>query len=100
MNLHLQLMIALPISLYQIHSTNHKRTQKGDSGSPMARKVNNQTEVIGIVSAGIRCADRKMPGVYTKVNYYLDWIRSEMARIWEGLCRDLWNAELQSPELH
>lgn len=54
---------------------------KGDSGSPMIRKINNQTEVIGIVSAGIRCADKKMPGVYTKVSHYLDWIRGEMARI-------------------
>lgn len=49
----------------------------------MTRKINNQTEVIGIVSAGIRCADKKMPGVYTKVSHYLDWIRGEMARIWE-----------------
>ena len=55
------------VRTFHFESKTNALSALGDSGSPMARKINNQTEVIGIVSAGIRCADRKMPGVYTKV---------------------------------
>lgn len=30
--------------------------------------------VVGIVSAGIGCALRDLPGLYTRVNAYIPWI--------------------------
>ena len=44
-------------------------------------KFNNQYEVIGIVSAGIKCAGPQLPGVYTKVSLYLKWIELQMSRL-------------------
>ncbi|XP_051173896.1 trypsin-1-like [Leptopilina boulardi] len=42
----------------------------GDSGGPMV--VHGQ--LTGIVSYGIGCARAALPGVYTHVAYYIDWI--------------------------
>ena len=50
----------------------------GDSGGPMLSSELNDGKwaVIGIVSFGAKgfCADSKYPGVYTRVDQYLDWI--------------------------
>lgn len=34
----------------------------------------NQFTVVGVVSAGIGCALRDLPGIYTRVNAYVPWI--------------------------
>ncbi|KAK1122587.1 hypothetical protein K0M31_009032 [Melipona bicolor] len=48
---------------------------QGDSGGPLLHQLANGRWVnIGIVSWGIRCGDRGRPGIYTRVNSYLDWI--------------------------
>lgn len=48
---------------------------QGDSGGPLMIQLQNQRWiVIGIVSWGIRCGDPKHPGIYTRVNKYVEWI--------------------------
>lgn len=51
---------------------------QGDSGGGLFNRRNDRFQVIGIVSAGFGCAGVKMPGVYTRVNAYLEWIKQNM----------------------
>ena len=43
---------------------------QGDSGGPVVYK----RKLVGIVSWGVSCAHAKLPGVYTKVKNYYNWI--------------------------
>ncbi|XP_015793396.1 coagulation factor XI-like [Tetranychus urticae] len=57
-----------------------KDSCSGDSGGPLVVK-NNLTKkfyIIGIVSAGVACAEPRLPGVYTRVTAYLDWINERI----------------------
>lgn len=48
---------------------------QGDSGGPLVHQLGNGRWVnVGIVSWGIRCGEPGRPGIYTRVNFYLDWI--------------------------
>lgn len=54
-----------------------KDSCNGDSGGPLMNLAPNnsiQFYVEGIVSFGARCGKQGWPGVYTRVNKYLDWI--------------------------
>ncbi|CAF2537753.1 unnamed protein product [Rotaria sp. Silwood2] len=54
-----------------------KDTCNGDSGGPLMMFTSSQQwVVVGITSYGYGCARAYLPGVYTRVAYYLDWIRS------------------------
>ncbi|XP_071465424.1 serine protease 52-like [Marmota flaviventris] len=51
---------------------------QGDSGGPLiCHKKNNKTKwyQLGIVSWGVNCGKKDIPGVYTKVSNYLLWIK-------------------------
>ncbi|XP_011494466.1 PREDICTED: serine proteinase stubble-like [Ceratosolen solmsi marchali] len=46
-----------------------------DSGGPlMFSSKNKNTMVIGIVSSGIGCARKRLPGIYTRVSEFIPWI--------------------------
>ena len=47
----------------------------GDSGGPAFRKINGKDYIIGIVSWGAGCSKKNLPGVYTNVYSYHEWVR-------------------------
>jgi len=54
-------------------------TCNGDSGGAMlASHVGNTWAVVGVTSFGVDCARPDFPGVYTRVDKYLPWIRQNM----------------------
>lgn len=46
----------------------------GDSGGPLTRLQNKQRVLVGVVSFGIGCAYKGIPGVYMKVSAFEGWI--------------------------
>ncbi|KAK0072322.1 hypothetical protein PV326_000181, partial [Microctonus aethiopoides] len=48
---------------------------KGDGGGPMVCERNGVWHAVGVVSWGIGCGQYGVPGVYSRISHYLDWIR-------------------------
>ena len=56
-----------------------KGTCNGDSGGALlSSALGNTWAVIGVTSFGVDCARPDFPGVYTRVDEYLPWIRQNM----------------------
>lgn len=56
----------------------------GDGGGPLVCSVSYEKYVqTGIVSWGVGCGEESVPGVYTNVALFSDWIQNEMRK--EGL---------------
>jgi len=54
-------------------------TCNGDSGGALlSDAIGNSYAVVGVTSFGVDCAREDFPGVYTRVDQYLDWIRQNM----------------------
>uniref|UniRef100_T1GQQ3 Phenoloxidase-activating factor 2 n=1 Tax=Megaselia scalaris TaxID=36166 RepID=T1GQQ3_MEGSC len=48
---------------------------QGDSGGPLLIQLpNRRWVVVGVVSWGIRCGEKNRPGLYTRVDKYIQWI--------------------------
>ncbi|KPU78927.1 uncharacterized protein Dana_GF10854, isoform D [Drosophila ananassae] len=47
---------------------------EGDSGGPLVCANNDGETLYGIISWGHHCGYKNRPGVYVRVNHYIDWI--------------------------
>lgn len=48
---------------------------QGDSGGPlMAQSRSKQWTLVGVISWGIKCGEPGVPGIYTRVSHFLDYI--------------------------
>ncbi|KAJ8678861.1 hypothetical protein QAD02_014648, partial [Eretmocerus hayati] len=57
------------------HEKGEKDACAADSGGPlMFAGRDKKTMVIGIVSTGIGCARKRLPGIYTRVSEFVPWI--------------------------
>ncbi|XP_068155999.1 venom protease-like [Drosophila tropicalis] len=65
-----------------IGSSGHKDTCNGDSGGPVLSYHKDYPcmyHVMGVTSTGISCDTPDVPSIYTRVHYYLNWIKQEMS---------------------
>ncbi|KAK2721777.1 venom serine protease Bi-VSP-like isoform X2 [Artemia franciscana] len=51
---------------------------QGDSGGPLMTPVGGKFYLIGIVSKGLACGTPNVPGIYTRVTTFMDWITNEI----------------------
>jgi secreted trypsin-like serine protease len=51
-----------------------KGSCQGDSGGPLVINTGSGVQQVGIVSFGIGCAAAGLPGVYTRVSQFKDWM--------------------------
>lgn len=48
---------------------------QSDSGGPLMQYASKKAVVTGIVSYGVGCATKGVPGLYTRTSAYIDWIK-------------------------
>lgn len=73
-------MVAETINEHVLCAGGHggKGAWRGDSGSPLMLPIHEHGKFpfyqIGVVSCSFSCAEKNVPAIYTKIQYYSDWI--------------------------
>ncbi|GIY33477.1 serine protease 41 [Caerostris darwini] len=62
---------------HEVYSTYVKiySARTGDSGGPLIMVEDNHFSIIGIVSAGVGCGRKHLPGIYSRVALFVPWIK-------------------------
>ncbi|KXN65112.1 putative trypsin-like serine protease precursor [Conidiobolus coronatus NRRL 28638] len=55
-----------------------KDTCQSDSGGPLFKYENGKQILVGVTSFGIGCANPDIPGIYTRVSNYAQWIKKQL----------------------
>ncbi|KAK4327674.1 hypothetical protein Pmani_001869 [Petrolisthes manimaculis] len=60
--------------------TGEKDACQGDSGGPLLTAPDSEGRqvTVGVVSAGIGCGRPRLPGLYTRVSRFIDWIADKL----------------------
>ena len=53
---------------------------QGDSGGPAVRYVDGEGFLVGIISWGAGCTQKKFPGVYVNAGKYNGWINETIEK--------------------
>ncbi|XP_034834614.1 trypsin-1-like [Maniola hyperantus] len=69
----------IPTQMCAGHETGGRDSCWADSGGPlMVKGDKGHSTIIGVVSTGSGCARAKMPGIYTRVSKFTEWIVSSV----------------------
>ncbi|XP_072945068.1 trypsin-1-like [Epargyreus clarus] len=69
----------IPTQMCAGHEKGGRDSCWADSGGPLlAHGDNGRSMVIGVVSTGSGCARERMPGIYTRVSRFTEWITSNV----------------------
>ena len=49
---------------------------QGDSGGPLICSIDDQAVLVGVVSHGSGCGEEGKPGIYGKVDYFIEWFKT------------------------
>ena len=49
---------------------------QGDSGGPLLCSINDKAVLVGVVSHGSGCGEEGKPGIYAKIDYFKEWLKT------------------------